>query len=84
MKSMQVFVLQAVDMQHLRTRLKQWELTVVGTYSMVLLASTLRYVVGGSNVCDWYINHVALRYGTPHSRTPHCSVMPHMYKLWSG
>ena len=80
---MQVVILQAVNMQHLRTRLKQWQLTVVGTYSMVLLASTVRYVDGGSNVCDWYTNHMALRCGTPHSGTPHCSAMSHMYKLRS-
>ena len=83
-KSMQVFILQPVNMQHLRTRLKQWQLTVVGTQSMVLLASTVRYVVGGSNMCDWYTNHMALRCGTPHSGTPHCSAMPRMYKLRSG
>ena len=79
---MQVFILQAVNMQHLRTRLKQWQLTVVGTYSMVSLASTVRYVVGGSNVCDWCTNHTALSRGTPHSGTSH-SAMSHMYKLRS-
>ena len=54
-------------------------MAVDSTYYMVLLAPTVRYVVGGSNLCDCYTNHTALRCGTPHSATPHCSAMPRTY-----